>query len=233
MDRRRPSRWLLLQYGEGRSRITIARTACASCIHPYPLPGAHDEWYMQVSGSHDRYPLREGQSCLRIHDFLRVFQPAVHNEHTWSGCELRRECRQPVPAGQCQSFPAPIVNRSELGCALVRLLIKGRRQKDVAVAVSLHARDVPLSEQRNAFIGLRTKVRHIPSADDQIYAFSCQPIEGGFQPDHAGVGIADNSDSHFDSPFSLTTTALSALYPRTTPAATSHRAGIARMKSSP
>jgi hypothetical protein len=233
MDRRRPSRWLLLQNREGCSRITIARTACASGIHPYPLPGANDERHVQVSGSHDRDPLWERHPCLRIHDFLRVLQPTVHNEHTWSGCELGRECRQPLPAGRCESLPTPIVDRRELGCALVGLLIKGRRQKEVAVTVSLHARDAPLSEQGNAFIGLRTKVRHIPSTDDQIDAFSCQPVESSFQPNQATVGIADNSDSHLDSPFALTTAALSALYPRYTPSATSHRAGRARTKSSP
>jgi hypothetical protein len=77
------------------------------------------------------------------------------------------------------------------------MLIGWRRQEDFTVAVPLCACDIPLSEQRDAFIGLRTKVGHISSANDYIYLFFFQPIEGCSQPDQATVGITDNADSHF------------------------------------
>ena len=99
VNRSRPSPWLLLQNRERSTRITIARTACASCIHPYSLPGANDERHMQVSSGHYRYPLRKGRFCIRIHYSIRVFYSSVHNDHTWSWCKPWRQCSQPLPTG--------------------------------------------------------------------------------------------------------------------------------------
>jgi hypothetical protein len=123
-------------------------------------------------------------------------QASVHNEHAWSWRQPWRQSSQPLPAGGRESLSTPIVDGSELGCPLIGMLVNRSGPKDIAVTVTPHARNVARRQQGNAFVGLGTKVDHIPRTDNEIHAFASEPVEAGLQPVQATVGVADNSDSH-------------------------------------